>query len=137
MLNEKKRSPRSSGTLDGEQPVTEVPNVGDLIDKNYRVERTVGHGGMGVVLLATDLKLDRLVAIKLIGPKAGSRDGARKRFLTEARAMAGIRHENVVRIYSFGEHDGTSYFVMEYIPGTSLVGWLQDHQDRDLLPSVD
>ncbi len=137
--HEKKSSspPRSPETLDEERPKADVPEVGDVIDRSYRVERVVGRGGMGVVLLATDLQLDRPVAIKLIGPKAGSRDGARKRFLTEARAMAGIRHENVVHIYSFGEHQGTSYFVMEYVPGTSLVGWLLDHQEQDLLPSVD
>ncbi len=137
--HEKKATdPQSSGTFDDERAAAvEIPPIGAVIDRTYRVERVVGRGGMGVVLLATDMQLDRQVAIKLIGPKAGSRDGARRRFLTEARAMANIRHQNVVQIYAYGEHEGSSYFVMEYVPGTSLVGWLIDHRERDVLPSVD
>ncbi len=135
---DKKPIPQSSAPFEDERAsVVEIPAIGTMIDRIYRVERVVGRGGMGVVLLATDTQLDRQVAIKLIGPKAGSRDGARRRFLTEARAMAGIRHQNVVQIHTFGEYEGTSYFVMEYVPGTSLVGWLHQHRDRDLLPSVD
>lgn len=137
LSRENSPAPPSSGPPEGEREPLAFPEAGDVIGGVYRVERVVGTGGMGVVLLATDMQLDRHVAIKLIGPKAGSRDGARRRFLIEARAMAGVRHQNVVQIHTFGEHEGSSYFVMEYVPGTSLVGWLAAHRERGTPPSVD
>jgi tRNA A-37 threonylcarbamoyl transferase component Bud32 len=86
----------------------------------YEVLGQLGRGGMGVVYKARDVKLNRLVALKVI--RAGSHldEGALARFRTEAEAIARLRHENVVRIYALGEHRGQPYLVLEYVEGGSL-----------------
>ncbi len=125
---------------DSEQPKPgswEGPAAGVLIGSTYRVVGPLGQGGMGVVVLALDERLERDVAIKLIRPAFTRSESARERFLIEARAMARVRHENVVEIYAFGELDETPYFVMEYVPGTNVANWLDDAILEDRLPSVD
>jgi serine/threonine-protein kinase len=118
-------------------PVWEGPQVGTLIDGAYRVVGPLGQGGMGTVVLALDERLQRDVAIKLIRPAYGSHKKARERFLIEARAMARVRHENVVEIFAFGDLAGSPYFVMEYVPGSNIANWLDDLILEDKLPSVD
>jgi len=115
----------------------EGPQAGVLIGNAYRVVGPLGQGGMGVVVLAVDERLERDVAIKLIRPAFTRNQSARERFLIEARAMARVRHENVVEIFAFGEFDDTPYFVMEYVPGTNVANWLDDAILDDRLPSVD
>jgi serine/threonine protein kinase len=80
----------------------------------------LGRGGMGVVYKARQLKLNRLVALKMI--LAGSHAGSEQleRFLTEARAVARIQHPNIVQIYEIGEQGGLPYFALEYVEGGSL-----------------
>jgi serine/threonine-protein kinase len=135
---------RASGGIDdsaaGEPPKSpawEGPSGGTLIGDAYRVVGPLGQGGMGVVVLAVDERLERDVAIKLIRPAFTRNQSARERFLIEARAMARVRHENVVEIFAFGEFGGTPYFVMEYVPGTNVANWLDDGLLEDRLPSVD
>jgi WD40 repeat protein len=86
----------------------------------YEVLRELGRGGMGVVYLARQVKLDRLVALKMVlsGAHAGAND--RVRFRTEALAVARLRHPNIVQIHDVGEHDGLPYFSLEFCPGGSL-----------------
>jgi serine/threonine-protein kinase len=115
----------------------EGPDVGTLIGDSYRVVGPLGQGGMGIVVLAVDERLERDVAIKLIRPAYTRNPGAHERFLIEARAMARVRHENVVEIYAFGELAQTPYFVMEYVPGTTVANWLDDGILEDRLPSID
>jgi len=115
----------------------EGPQAGTVIDNAYRVVGPLGQGGMGMVVLALDERLEREVAIKLIRPAYVANQKARDRFLIEARAMARIRHENVVEIFAFGEIAGSPYFVMEYIPGTNLANWLDDLIIEDKLPAID
>ncbi|MDH5675831.1 MAG: protein kinase [Myxococcales bacterium] len=115
----------------------EGPRAGELIDGTYRVIGPLGQGGMGTVLLAVDERLERDVAIKLIRPSYAATDNARRRFLIEARAMARVRHENVIEIYTFGEIDDAPYFVMEYVPGTSVGDWLDELMMREKLPTID
>ena len=86
----------------------------------YRIERTLGQGGMGTVFLGRDETLDRLVAIKVISPDVGTSAELRQRFLQEARTVARLRHPNIVPVYAAGEAGGLLYFVMEYVPGESL-----------------
>jgi serine/threonine protein kinase len=119
------------------EPHWEGPPAGSLIDKTYRVVGPLGQGGMGMVVLAVDERLERDVAIKLIRPTYGRNKNARDRFLIEARAMARVRHENVVEIFSFGEIEGSPYFVMEYVPGSNVANWLDDLILEDKLPSID
>jgi serine/threonine-protein kinase len=86
----------------------------------YDVERELGAGGMGQVLLGRDVALDRPVAIKVIAPDLASSPASRQRFLREARTVARLRHPNIVAVYAAGEADGLLYFVMEYVEGESL-----------------
>ncbi len=119
--------PVTTSALSGAPPSSwEGPAVGMLIDNAYRVIGPLGQGGMGVVVLAFDEKLERDVAIKFIRPAYATQNQVRERFLNEARAMARIRHDNVVEIHAFGELEGVPYFVMEYVAGSSVAFWLQD-----------
>ena len=93
----------------------------------YELVRQIGRGGMGTVYLARDLRLGRLVAIKLLS-RLGDQDNAR--FLTEARATARCNHENIVVIHDVGEHDGQPYMVLEYVEGQTLRAWLDDRARR-------
>src|SRR5688572_9061966 len=79
---------------------------------------------MGQVFLAQDETLERRVAIKVIAQSLAGEGVARSRFLREARAMAGVEHPNVVRIYAFGEAEGHLYIVMEYVEGETLAARL-------------
>src|SRR5690606_4075846 len=102
-----------------------------------RVVRVIGRGGMGVVLLARDERLERDVAIKVIAPDRVASERAREAFLGEARAMAGVRHENVVQLYAYGQYEGLPYFVMEYVPGTDLGTWLDERTAAGIASSID
>src|ERR1700722_2803957 len=86
----------------------------------YAVECVLGQGGMGVVYKALQLKLNRTVAIKMLlaGPYAGPHELAR--FLGEARAVAGLRHPNIVQVHDVGEVEGRRSFAMEFLEGGSL-----------------
>ena len=112
-----------------------VPEPGELIDGKYRVVREIGVGGMGVVLEGIDETLDRRVAIKLVAPTFAAFEDYRERIQQEAKAMATVRHENVVRIYAYGEHGAVPYFVMELVRGSDLSFWL-DRYDTEP-PSID
>ncbi|HKP30609.1 MAG TPA: protein kinase [Gemmatimonadales bacterium] len=86
----------------------------------YRLERELGRGGMGVVFLATDLTLDRAVAVKIISPELAVNRTLADRFLAEARLIARLRHPNIVSVYAAGTADGMLYFVMDHVPGETL-----------------
>jgi hypothetical protein len=87
---------------------------------HFRIERKLGAGGMGEVYLATDLALDRPVAIKLLPAHATDDAAGRDRLVREARAQARVVHPNVGHIYFIGEEHGRLYFAMEYVPGETL-----------------
>ncbi|MEO5679098.1 MAG: serine/threonine-protein kinase [Acidimicrobiales bacterium] len=93
---------------------------GDLLAGRYRLGPVAGHGAMGEVHLAEDVRLARPVAIKSLRPELARYPEVRQRFGHEARAAARISHPNVVRVYDSGEEDGVPYLVMECLPGTSL-----------------
>ncbi len=105
-------------------PVRGTPNIGGERAghrlAHFRIERPLGKGGMGEVYLATDVALERPVALKIL-PREVSRDSQlRERFYREARAQARIQHPNVCHIYYIGEEDDLLFFAMEYIDGESL-----------------
>src|SRR3954465_11820948 len=85
-----------------------------------RVEEVLGTGGMGVIYRATDLRLGRPVALKLISADGAATPPRRERFEREARLTASIDHPNVIPVYGAGEEDGHLYLVMRYVPGTDL-----------------
>ncbi len=84
----------------------------------YEVIRSIGHGGMGDVVLAIEKSLDRRVALKLIRGEADAE--SRARFEAEGRALARIRHPNVVTVFNVGDHNGLPFMAMEYIEGWPL-----------------
>ncbi|WP_437689829.1 nSTAND1 domain-containing NTPase [Sorangium sp. So ce176] len=100
---------------------------GDIIN-NYEIIRKLGQGGMGVVYLARDTKLGRLVALKLLLSYTGR---GIERFLDEARATARCRHENIVVIHEVDEIRGYPYLVLEYIKGRSLREWMTQRERPD------
>ncbi len=102
----------------------------------FTVRSRLGAGGMGVVWLAHDEELDRLVAVKLLRPDTAGKDPslAAARLLREAQAMARLRNDNVVAVHEVGEHDGAVFLAMEYVRGTTLSEWLQSpHSRREIV----
>ncbi len=92
----------------------------------YEIIRLLGRGGMGEVHLARDLRLGRLVAVKLLTTQHPDLDD---RFLTEAQTTARCHHENIVVIYEVGTHRGRPFMVLEYLEGQTLRQWMRDHAD--------
>src|SRR4051794_3367117 len=86
----------------------------------YRIESLIGRGGMGVVYRATQIRLERVVALKVIAPELLDDDDVRRRFLAEARAAASVDHPNVIPVHDAGEHDGIAFIAMRYVPGDDL-----------------
>lgn len=110
-------------------PPSIPPGIGPgvRLDDTYELVEDLGEGAMGVVYLGRDVRLERDVAIKFIQPEMVRSAEAHERFLREARAMARVRHVNVVEIYAYGEYEGAPYFVMEYVPGTTAFDWIEKH----------
>jgi eukaryotic-like serine/threonine-protein kinase len=104
----------------GDQSVGPI-RAGEVVADKYLVERTLGVGGMGVVVQARDQVLDRQVAIKFLLPKLVGSDTAVQRFVREARAATRITSEHVVRLLEIEKlPSGTPFFVMEYLDGCDL-----------------
>ena len=87
----------------------------------------LGRGGMGVVFKARDLKLNRIVAVKMVLSGDLASPQALVRFLAEAEALAALQHPNVVHVHERGQHQGLPYFVMEFCPGGSLGAKVREH----------
>jgi eukaryotic-like serine/threonine-protein kinase len=94
-------------------------STGYLVDR-YQLLDLLGQGGMGRVYLARDTRLDRLVALKILAADRLSNPRALTRFQREAKTGAQLQHENLVRIYDFGESNGRYFLVMEYIEGRTI-----------------
>ena len=86
----------------------------------HRIDAVAGRGGMGVVYRATDLQLDRPVALKLIAGELAQDEAFRGRFKRESKLAASIRHPNVITVYRAGEEAGLLYITMDYIEGTDF-----------------
>ncbi|HEX6309004.1 MAG TPA: serine/threonine-protein kinase, partial [Longimicrobiales bacterium] len=103
---------------------------GEMIGR-YRVVRVLGRGGMGVVYLAHDPRLDRSVALKLLPPHLGMDATARQRFENEAKAASALDHPNIVTVYEIGDTpDGSIFIAMAFCEGTTL----RDMLDAGPLP---
>ncbi|WP_372367572.1 protein kinase [Candidatus Uabimicrobium sp. HlEnr_7] len=96
----------------------------DKMFSHYRIERELGRGGMGLVLLAYDTKLDRRVALKVIINEENISEEQIRRFALEARATAKLKHPNIVEVYEAGNRP-KNYFTMEYIKGKPFSGLIQ------------
>lgn len=125
--------PPPTADIAPERPVRRTTSIppgirgGVVLDDTYELVRSLGEGAMGMVYLGRDRRLERDVAIKFIQPDLVRSREAHDRFLREARTMARVHHVNVVEIYAYGEYMGAPYFVMEYVPGTTVDDWMRLH----------
>ena len=87
---------------------------------DYRIEGLAGRGGMGVVYRATQLGLERTVALKVITPALADDEDFRRRFVAESKAAASVEHPNVIPVYYAGEREGVLFIVMRYVDGPDL-----------------
>lgn len=94
---------------------------------SYRIVRKIGHGGMGEVYEAWESELHRRIAIKILRVESLSDPEMTERFRGEGRALARLKHENVVTLYTLGEFNGRIYMAMEYIDGVPLDHFLMSH----------
>ncbi len=101
------------------QPVAD-PLIGRLVDGRYRVRGRIARGGMAAVYLATDLRLERRVALKVMHGHLSDDKEFQQRFIQEARSAARLSDPNVVPIYDQGQDGEIAYLVMEYLPGVTL-----------------
>jgi eukaryotic-like serine/threonine-protein kinase len=106
----------------------EIVQPGDEVAGRYRLEELHGHGPMSEVWRAHDKTLDRTVALKLLSPTADL-----ERFRREGRSLAGLAHENVMRVFDYGEDAAGPFMALEWLPG----GTLEDRLAAGALPPAD
>ncbi len=94
--------------------------IGRVLDGRYRVGPKIARGGMATVYEATDLRLDRTVAVKVMHEGLADDDEFVRRFQREARSAARLAHQNVVAVFDTGDDHGTLFLVMEYVPGLTM-----------------
>ncbi len=96
-------------------------SVGAMVDGKYRVEASIGQGGMGAVFRAWDVRLERPVAIKVVRADLIASPDARMRFRRESQIVARLQHPSIVTVYDYGTFaDGSAFLVMEFVPGEDL-----------------
>jgi non-specific serine/threonine protein kinase len=104
---------------------------------HYTISEKLGEGGMGVVYLAEDTKLKRLVAIKFLPSHITADSAERRRFELEAQAAAALNHPNIAHIYAIEESDDEIFIVMEYIKGQELSDLIHSQSTQDLATLID
>ncbi|NQX10661.1 Stk1 family PASTA domain-containing Ser/Thr kinase [Microbacteriaceae bacterium VKM Ac-2855] len=118
------------------------PLLGRLVDGRYEVRSRIARGGMATVYLATDQRLERRVAIKVMHGHLSDDTTFKNRFVQEARSAARLAHPNVVSVFDQGQDSDMAYLVMEYLPGITLRdllkerGMLTAQQTVDIMHSV-
>jgi len=117
--------------------IAELVGVGGetILSGRYRIDGPLASGGMGVVQRATDLVLDRAVAIKMIRASLDAPE-YRQHFLREAQAMAQLAHPNVVAVHDFGEIGDEVFIVMELLEGHTLQRWAAGHSRREVIAAM-
>lgn len=105
---------------DPSPPTEEFLALQEALAGRYSLEGELGRGGMGIVYLAKDVRLDRPVAVKLLPPEMAAQPALRERFLREARTAARLSHPNIVPIHVVDEVDDFVFFVMSYVEGQTL-----------------
>lgn len=116
--------------------------IGRLLDGRYQIRSRIARGGMATVYLATDLRLERKVAIKIMHGHLADDSKFKERFVQEARSSARLAHPNVVNVFDQGQDSDMAYLVMEYLPGITLRDLLLEHhiltteQTLDIMEAV-
>lgn len=98
--------------------------LGTTLDDRYEIQEVIGAGGMAVVYKATDNRLNRFVAVKILREELARDDEFRRRFQTEAQAVAMLSHPNIVSVYDVSHSDSVEYIVMELIEGVTLMQYM-------------
>jgi beta-lactam-binding protein with PASTA domain/tRNA A-37 threonylcarbamoyl transferase component Bud32 len=101
--------------------------IGRLIDGRYQIKSRIARGGMATVYLATDLRLERRVAVKVMHGHLADDSAFKARFVQEAKSAARLAHPNVVNVFDQGQDAEMAYLVMEYLPGITLRDLLKDY----------
>jgi serine/threonine protein kinase/beta-lactam-binding protein with PASTA domain len=118
------------------------PMIGRLLDGRYAVRSRIARGGMATVYVATDLRLERRVAIKVMHGHLADDAVFTERFIQEARSAARLAHPNVVNVFDQGQDADSAYLVMEYLQGMTLRDLLQEYktltpeQTMDIMEAV-
>ena len=112
----------------------EFADLWNALASQYAVERELGRGGMGVVYVARDVRLDRLVAIKVLPPHLAADSDVRERFLREARTAGRLSHPHIVPVFRADEIAGHPFFAMPFIEGENLA---ERVRDRGTLPAAE
>ena len=97
----------------------------------YRIEDILGAGGMGQVYRATDTRLNRTVAVKVLPKVLATNPRFRARFDREAQAIAALSHPHICTLHDIGQHDGVDFLVMEYLEGETLAARLDEGPTAD------
>jgi eukaryotic-like serine/threonine-protein kinase len=105
--------------------------IGELLKDRYRLERTLGRGGMAAVWLGHDERLDRPVAVKVLSDTIAGDPEFVARFRREAQIAAGLSHPNLVGVYDFSEEGERPYLVMQFVPGENLAVVLERGREVD------
>src|SRR5437879_8257857 len=109
-----------------EQPDRLFLDFQSAVAGRYSLERELGRGGMGVVYLAREVRLDRPVAIKLLPPAKAQDASLRERFLREARTAAKLSHPNIIPIFAVDDVGEFVFFAMAYVEGETLTARVRD-----------
>jgi serine/threonine-protein kinase len=117
--------------------------TGELLKERYRLERTLGRGGMAAVWLGHDERLERPVAVKVLSDTIADDPGFVARFRREARTAASLSHPNLVGVYDYSDEGERPYLVMQFVPGENLAARLErgegvdcDQLARELLEAL-
>src|SRR6266487_2547819 len=94
--------------------------IGQLLDGRYRVESRIARGGMATVYIATDTRLDRTVALKIMHRELASDADFVRRFIDEAKSVARLSHPNIVAVFDQGSDGEHLYLTKEYVRGRTL-----------------
>ncbi len=92
----------------------------EILNDRYRLDKQLGEGGMAIVYLASDLMLERTIAVKILRKDFSKSKAFQERFKEEARAAANLTHPNIVTVHDFGFDNDRLFIVMEHVPGTDL-----------------
>lgn len=101
--------------------------MSEILNDRYRLDEKLGEGGMALVFQATDLMLERTIAIKILRKNFSSSQAFQQRFKEEARAAANLTHPNIVTVHDFGFDQNRLFIVMEYVPGSDLKEIIKAH----------
>ena len=112
------------------------PLIGRLVDSRYRVRARIARGGMATVYVATDLRLERRVALKVMHGHLSDDMVFQSRFIQEARAAARLADPNVVNVFDQGQDGDMAYLVMEYLPGITLRDLLREQRRLTIAQTV-